>query len=358
MSTLFIQDGRFVQRWGWSIDGECCVVQADHFPLAEIWSGQHRCVQVQQINKGLDAAVVAIGTDVPGPWSMMPLKGRKLDVGQKVWANVKRLPRDGKGATLTFLEPAKSNAAIGSVKEMGPLGFAPPYAAARSIVANSHTFVPPSSATASIQIDAAGVYSALGTLHPADQVTYAAPCNLLIEVGRTLTAIDINAAPSEKANLQAVPAVAKAIWQHNLSGLIVVDFLRPPTKQHRQLVSNALVSALDDIAAHLPADINRPIVDISMMDHRGLVIIERERIGSSRFDMGQADPDLIAISEMLEHALASQKPRLGQRLGVSPWAYNWLHRSAHRRAQWQDFLDLEMIADLEALNYQWRHDGQ
>ena len=96
MSTLFIQDGRFVQRWGWSVDGDTCVVQTEHFPLAETWAGQQRCVQVQQLNKGLDAAIVDMGTDVAGPWSMMPLKGRKLDGGQKIWATVKRLPRDGK----------------------------------------------------------------------------------------------------------------------------------------------------------------------------------------------------------------------------------------------------------------------
>ena len=33
MSTLFIQEGRFVQRWGWSIDGDGCAVQTEHFPL-------------------------------------------------------------------------------------------------------------------------------------------------------------------------------------------------------------------------------------------------------------------------------------------------------------------------------------
>ena len=64
---------------------------------------------------------------------MMPLKGRKLDGGQKIWATVKRLPRD-KGCTLTFLEPARSNVAVGSVKELSPMGFEPPYAAAARLL--------------------------------------------------------------------------------------------------------------------------------------------------------------------------------------------------------------------------------
>ena len=357
MSTLFIQEGRFVQRWGWSIDGDGCAVQTEHFPLAETWAGQQRCVQVQQLNKGLDAAVVDMGTDVANQWAMMPLKGRKLEGGQKIWATVKRLPRDDKGCTLSFMEPARSNVAVGSVKEMSPMGFEPPYAAARTIIADSHTFVPPANADADIRIDAVAVEDALGPLHPTEQITYAPPCNLLIEAGRTLTAIDVNAAPSIHANLQAVPAIAKAIWQHNLGGLIVVDFLRPPTKQHRQEVTQALIKALENIGDQLPPEIEQPVTDVATMDHRGLVIIERERVGSSRYDLSQTDPDLIAISEMLERALTAQQPRLGQRLGVSPWAFNWLHRSAHRRAHWQDFLELEMIAALDALDYRWCHDG-
>ncbi|MGF1594996.1 MAG: ribonuclease E/G [Kiloniellaceae bacterium] len=80
--------------------------------------------------------------------------------------------------------------------------------------------------------------------------------SLLIEPGRTLTAIDVNAgrrdgrggaaAQALEVNLAAVPAIARQLRLRALSGLIVVDFLAMKAPQDRKTVAAALRQALAD----------------------------------------------------------------------------------------------------------------
>ena len=357
MTTLFVQDGQFIKRWGWAVSETTeplCVYQEQYYALSEIWPNQRRCAQVRQRHSKLDAAIVELGLEAPQPWAMMPLKGRKLDDGQKVWVDIKKLPRDGKGCSVHFVEPARASEILGTIQSDHQTPFAPPYGDARRIIADHQTFVAPAhAASVKVEIKPEAVQAALGSLKPEAQIKFNPPCFILIEVGRTLTAIDINAAPTAKNNLAAVPTIARAIWRENLAGLIVIDFLRPDDKRHRQEVTTALKAQLQDVADRLPQSVTRPQIEVSTMDHRGLVIIERERLGVSRFELSESDPPLIAMSKMLETALAERRPKLGQRLTVSPWAYDWLHRTAHRRRQWQSVLAVERDEKLDQYEYQW-----
>ena len=139
--------------------------------------------------------------------------------------------------------------------------------------------------------------------------------NLTIDPTEALTAIDVNLGGATtggnqeevctRANLEAIPLVARQIVLRNLAGLVVIDFISMKNRSNRQRIVEALRKALrarDDGA-----------VDVLGMTAAGLVEVTRQRSGpalADYFTSRQAptpDPEALACAA-LRDALRMRGP--------------------------------------------------
>ena len=139
--------------------------------------------------------------------------------------------------------------------------------------------------------------------------------NLTIDPTEALTAIDVNLGGATtggnqeevctRANLEAIPLVARQIILRNLAGLVVIDFISMRNKSNRRRIIEALRKALrarDDGA-----------VDVLGMTAAGLAEVTRQRSGpalADYFTSRQApapDPEALACAA-LRDALRMRGP--------------------------------------------------
>lgn len=105
---------------------------------------------------------------------------------------------------------------------------------------------------------------------------------LIVEMTSAVATIDVNAGPSMAAtraeavlaaNMAAATEVARLCRLLDLGGIIITDFITPPLKAHRHLVSEHLANALTTT--------DENFVELRTMSRHGIVEITRERSGPS-----------------------------------------------------------------------------
>lgn len=235
--------------------------------------------RVQRFDKGLDGAFVDLGLARPG---LLPRKEMTGDVppeGTALVVKLLRVPAGDKGARVSAkglpVAPeglkAPTRLAVGQV--VGGQGAAGQGPLAELVVRRKPQRVVCDDAALLTQVkDVAGgagefeLHRAAKSLFEAEGLeeeveALLAPRaelpgggSLLIEPGRTLTAIDVNAgrtdgrggaaAQAKAVNLAAVPEIARQLRLRALSGLIVVDFLTMKAPEDRKAVAAALRQAV------------------------------------------------------------------------------------------------------------------
>ncbi|WP_193370092.1 ribonuclease E/G [Pelagibius marinus] len=237
--------------------------------------------RVQRFDKGLDGAFVDLGLERPGllprrempegPGGGVPPEGTALAV------KVLRAPAEDKGARVSAkgisalaIKDLKAPARLGGgalVAVQGPLATLVARAAPQRVVCDDAALLKQlkdlvegdcdfdlhSSGTP--LFEAEGLEAEIeGLLSPRAELPSGG--FLLVEPGRTLTAIDVNAGASDgrggaeaqakAVNLAAVPVIARQLRLRGLSGLIVVDFLAMKNPLDRKAVAAALRQAVAD----------------------------------------------------------------------------------------------------------------
>ena len=237
--------------------------------------------RVASLDKALGAAFVEIGLSRPGflPLSEAP-KG--LSAGEPLVVRVKREPgeggHEGKGARLTAWRdgpPAPMKAAAARARPpsllhdagdpLGVLGDGPElpneivideeacHARAREVLAAR----PELQSRLRLDLEPRPLFERLGLEAEieallAPEVSLPSGGSLLIEPGRTLTAIDVNAGrhgaggaggQALAVDLEAAAVIARQVRLRNLSGLLVVDFLALGDPAARRRVTAALKDA-------------------------------------------------------------------------------------------------------------------
>ena len=137
---------------------------------------------------------------------------------------------------------------------------------------------------------------------------------VLIDQTRAGWMLDVNGSAALATNQEAARAIAQAIRCANLAGLLVIDFLPLPDKAGRRAVR-------DTLAAGLASD---PLQqDVGMMDHRGIVVVHRQRWGESLIELINR-PDSAALAslrswEAVLRAGARGRFRLTALPSLLPW---------------------------------------
>ena len=103
--------------------------------------------------------------------------------------------------------------------------------------------------------------------------------SIVIEETEALVAIDVNMGSALDQsmsnldfNMQAARSIVQQIRLRNLSGIIVIDFVRLRNKKHRQLLINLLTELFSE---------DRVEVKIFGFTRIGLLEISRQRVGLS-----------------------------------------------------------------------------
>lgn len=106
--------------------------------------------------------------------------------------------------------------------------------------------------------------------------------NLIVELTSAVATIDVNAGPIQGAskaeatltvNLAAAEEVARLCRLLDLGGSVIVDFITPPSKNHRQMITDHLSASL--------ATTDDKFVELRPMSRHGLLELTRERTGPS-----------------------------------------------------------------------------
>ncbi|MCP5404995.1 MAG: ribonuclease E/G [Pseudomonadaceae bacterium] len=145
--------------------------------------------------------------------------------------------------------------------------------------------------------------------------------NLIVEMTSAVATIDVNAGPSVSltrsetvlaANLAAATEVARLARLLDLGGVIIVDFITPPVRGHRHIISEHLEAALSTT--------DENFVSLRPMSRHGIVEITRERSGPSLTLLMQR-PYVVAGRILLElwRTPAGSLPRVrGRRIRCHP----------------------------------------
>ena len=232
--------------------------------------------RVQRFDKGLDGAFVDLGLERPGLLPKREMTGDLPPEGTALVVKVLRAPADDKGARVS----AKGMSATGVTAEAqglkaparlaggaGPLAGLVERTKPRRVVCDDAALLKQMKDWAGGDCEAA-LHSAATPLFEAEGLEAEVEALLdprselpdggflLVEPGRTLTAIDVNAgrsdgrsgqaAQAKAVNLAAVPAIARQLRLRALSGLIVVDFLEMKSPDDRKALAAALRRAVAD----------------------------------------------------------------------------------------------------------------
>ena len=263
-------------RAAWLDDGrltDVIIQRDDRLSVADnVYLGR-----VVGLDDALDAAFVEIGLARPGflPRAEAP-KG--TSAGDAILVRAVREPSEDKGARLTALRAPPSDLADATAGATPPVllrAATDPLAAAFSadqapdkiVIDDPAVFAqakraltarPEVAARLRLDLDPDPLFERAGIEAEIDalldpRVGLPSGGHLLIEPVRTLTAIDVNAGRHGRGgaagsalavNLEAADEIARQVRLRNLSGLIVVDFLRLGTPAVRSRVAAALKRAL------------------------------------------------------------------------------------------------------------------
>ena len=235
--------------------------------------------RVAAIDRGLACAFVEIGLARPGLLRLLEAP-KGLAEGDPVIVRVQRAPAEDKGARLSTRGiPDTPDIAAAAARAKPPVclrGAADPVASALAASRNPERILVDDAAIfararALLEtrpearerlcldpgptplFEREGIEAAIeDLLQP--RIALPSGGSLLIEPGRTLTAIDVNSgrhparagaeAQGLAVNLEAVPEIARQLRLRHLSGLIVIDFLEPADPAAGRRVIQALKAAL------------------------------------------------------------------------------------------------------------------
>ncbi|MFD2207742.1 ribonuclease E/G [Kiloniella antarctica] len=269
-----------------------------------VYIGNKYSGRIVAIDKGLDAAFVEIGLDIPGflPRNEIPksIRDQGLSEGQYLSVIVTREGADGKGVKLrAFLETPEDKKvclldapdpllrwlsrlstvdlediyvtdAMISRRIKGALaGLDREYKNVRLVADKPHLF------------EINGFEEALEVLLQVD-VPLPSGGSLIIEQGRTLTAIDVNKGSMQhnggaeklhyELNLEAAREIARQLRLRNIAGRILIDFTSMKSMDHRKNLQAILKAELKlDYAGH----------KLFPLYHSGIQELTRKRAGRS-----------------------------------------------------------------------------
>lgn len=267
-----------------------------HIEGAVVWG------RVRQVEPSLGAAFVDVGDvqDALLPLNTLPPGTARLTQGQKILARISRGGFAEKGARLdartAHKEPAPDAPCPSMLKP-------PPSALTRALHdANAHpvtvwitsahhrdavTQHVPERAIRQLDHDDADwlerVDAAVDSMLSLRPTFPFAAGNLIVELTSAVATIDVNAGPVAgagnkddavlAANLGAAEEVVRLCRLLDLGGSVIVDFITPRSKSHRQLVGEQLL-------ANLQAT-DEKFVEMRPMSRHGLLELTRERTGPS-----------------------------------------------------------------------------
>lgn len=119
-------------------------------------------------------------------------------------------------------------------------------------------------------------------LSPAPTFSFGHGHNVIVELTSAVATIDVNGAPIQSAsktdatlavNLAAAEEVARLCRLLDLGGAVIVDFITPKSKQHREVITDHLKATLQTT--------DDKFVEVRPMSRHGLTELTRERIGPS-----------------------------------------------------------------------------
>lgn len=266
-----------------------------HIEGALVWG------RVRQVEPSLGAAFVDIADvqDALLPLNTLP-PGTRLTQGQPVLARISRGGFAEKGARLdartAHKEPGPSAPCPSLLKP-------PPGALTRALhdanahpvtvwITNAHhrdivTQHVPERAIKQLDHDEADwlerVDAAVDAMLSSRPTFPFAAGNLIVELTSAVATIDVNAGPVAgaaskddavlAANLGAAEEVVRLCRLLDLGGSVIVDFITPRSKAHRQVVTEHLTAALQST--------DDKFVEIRPMSRHGLLELTRERTGPS-----------------------------------------------------------------------------
>ncbi len=262
--------------------------------------------RVRAITPSLGSAFIDIGDthDALLPLNTLP-KGRRLVQGQPVMARIARGGFGEKGARLdarvAYKEPdpvgqcprvlqaapsaltrALQDAGAHQVKVILPHGLAHE-AVAKHVPERNMLFLNDNAHGFDAYETLDDVLDTLKTPVP----TFPFPAgDLRVEMTSAVATIDVNfkgfsgstaQTPSEKAilaaNMAAAEAAARLMRLLDLGGSVIIDFITPPSKQQRELVTNHLQATMATTDDHFQ--------NVRPMSRHGLVEVNRARTGPS-----------------------------------------------------------------------------
>ena len=258
--------------------------------------------RITSVHKGLDAAFIDIGINVPGLLARADSAGEALIEGDSVLVRVKRDPFDGKGPRLAVIAP-EAGGPLEALREAAqPPSLLscdqdPLRILACKEPAVDEILVDQAEAVARLKVETfderpdlaakvewasqgAGLFREEGLEDEIDAllepfVALPSGGSLLIEPVRSMTPIDVNSgryARSQKAlvtNREAADEIPRQLRLRSLSGLVIIDFLETKDPRHRQSVVQSLRDGLkaDSVAGR-----------VSDMRKSGLVELTRKRV--------------------------------------------------------------------------------
>lgn len=236
---------------------------------AEAQAGDLFLARVQRFDKGLDGAFVDLGLERPG---LLPRKDMTGDVppeGTALVVKLLRAPAEDKGARVSAKDlpaapeglkaPARLAAGQGPLAELIARCKPQRVVCDDAALLNQMKDLAVSAREFELHRAARPLFEAEGLEEEVEalltpRVALPGGGSLLVEPGRTLTAIDVNAgktdgrggpaAQAKAVNLAAVPVIARQLRLRALSGLIVVDFLTMKAPEDRKAVAAALRKAV------------------------------------------------------------------------------------------------------------------
>lgn len=265
--------------------------------------------RVRRVEKSLGAAFVDIGDTTDGflPFNTLPPGAPRLSAGQALMVRITRGGFGEKGARLdarVALKPPPAGTAAPTLMQMAP-------SALRRALhdASAHPvtcWIPDARLRDEVRATFSEksirqITNGLSTEHEdnshdwyanldadLDQILGSAPRftfnggNIVVEITSAVATIDVNAGPLDKltredavlsANLAAAETVARICRLLDLGGSVIVDFITPRSKAHRQLITDHLAATFQTT--------DDGFAEVRPMSRFGLVELNRERGGPS-----------------------------------------------------------------------------